>query len=193
MNPILLHRVLQAIWPGATAEVAASVAPLFTLRSFKRGQAFLRQGEVWQQALLIQSGLIRLHFVRHDGREFNKNFFAEHALVCPLTPNMWTEPSRFGISCIEACELWVCPADTLRERLDQTQHWEPLQLRLMSRLLDGKLQREHSLLSYDGRTRYQRFCEEHPALADRVPLVHLSSYLGLTDVSLSRLRRTALK
>jgi CRP-like cAMP-binding protein len=185
-----LHSVLKGIWPGAAVEAATSLSPLFSRKLFRRGQVFLRQGEVWNQALLIQQGLIRLHFVRHDGREFNKNFFSELSLVFPLTPAMWSAPSRFGISCIEPCEMWVCSADALREQLGQNLHWEPLQIALLSRLLDSKLQREHALLSYDGRTRYQRFCAEYPSLAARVPLVHLSSYLGLTDVSLSRLRRT---
>ena len=67
--------------------------------------------------------------------------------------------------------------------------WPPLQRELLERLLTGKLQREHDLLALDGRRRYEAFCQRFPALAERVPLVHLATYLGLTDVSLSRLRR----
>ena len=50
-------------------------------------------------------------------------------------------------------------------------------------------QREHDLLALSGRQRYEAFCRQFPALSGRVPLLHLATYLGLTDVSLSRLRR----
>jgi hypothetical protein len=45
------------------------------------------------------------------------------------------------------------------------------------------------LLALDGRQRYQAFGQRFPALVGRVPLKHLASFLGMTDVSLSRLRR----
>lgn len=173
----------------ATAQAAAALAPAFSLRTLGRGAALLRPGETWREALLLQSGLVRMHFLRRDGREFNKNFFAEGGLICPLTPSMWQAPSLFGISCIEPTRVAVCDATAFRAALQHQGLWEALQRALMTRLLDGKLQREHDLLALDGRQRYEAFCARFPALAGRVPLMHLATYLGLTDVSLSRLRR----
>ena len=117
--------------------------------------------------------------------------FAEGALICPITPAMWTAPSLFGITCIEATRVWRCEEAQFRAVLQAHGAWQALQRELLERLLSGKLQREHDLLALDGRRRYEAFCARFPALAERVPLVHLATYLGLTDVSLSRLRRTA--
>ena len=184
-----LRRTLDAIEPGAGARSLHELAALFVRHSCPRGRSLLAQGQPWQDALLIETGLVRMHFVRRDGREFNKNFFAESTLVCPLTPAMWSEPSLFAISALEASALWRCDAAAFREVLQAHGEWQPLRGELLSRLLTAKLQREHELLAHDGRTRYERFCAAQPGLARRVPLRHLASYLGLTDVSLSRLRR----
>lgn len=189
-SPLLLN-ALKALVPGLDAAAAAPLAPSFSAQEMARGAAVLRQGERWGSALLIERGLLRMHFVRRDGREFNKNFFAEGALVCPITPAMWGAPSLFGITCIEATRLWRCDEAVLRAGLQAQGAWQPLQRELLERLLTGKLQREHDLLALDGRQRYEAFCQRFPALAGRVPLVHLATYLGLTDVSLSRLRRAA--
>ena len=62
-----------------------SVAPAWAPQTLARGAPVLRQGEPWQRALLMETGLVRMHFLRRDGKEFNKNFFAEGALVCPIT------------------------------------------------------------------------------------------------------------
>lgn len=194
--PEPLAALLRNTWPwpddAPGADALAAAAPLFRPRPVRRGTVLLAQGEVWQHTLLIERGVLRLHFVQADGREFNKNFFADGALVCPLTPAMWGAPSLFAISCTEAGQIWSADATAWRATMDASGHWAPLRTELLARLVTHKLQREHDLLALDGRRRYAAFCERLPELADRVPLRHLASYLGLTDVQLSRIRR-ALK
>ena len=185
----LLHAALQPGVPDPTPALLAALAGAWTPLTLPKGAQVLRQGELWQRALLVDSGLVRMHFLRRDGKEFNKNFFAEGALVCPITPAMWGAASLFGISCVERTRLWQCDATVLRHTLQAHGAWDTLQRELLVRLLTGKLQREHDLLALDGRQRYEAFCAHRPDLAERVPLLHLATYLGLTDVSLSRLRR----
>lgn len=170
-------------------EAATAAAPLFRRGRFARHHRLLAQGERWDEALLVEAGLLRLYFLCPDGREFNKNFYAEGALLCPLTPSMWQEPSLFGIATLEPATVWRAPAGPLREALALAGHWERLRAEWLGRLVTHKLQRESDLLTLDGRSRYLAFCRQHPTIAARVPLVHLASYLGMTDVYLSRLRR----
>ena len=189
MDRALLHRSLKSVVPDVSTAQVADLEPAFSAVDLLRGAPLLTQGDRWRWALLIERGLVRMHFVRRDGREFNKNFFAEGALICPITPAMWNAPSLFGITCIEASRVWRCDEALFRDTLQHHDVWQELQRELLERLLTGKLQREHDLLALDGRRRYEAFCQRFPALAERVPLVHLATYLGLTDVSLSRLRR----
>ncbi|TXH67278.1 MAG: Crp/Fnr family transcriptional regulator [Thiothrix sp.] len=190
---MLSINLLQNACPLLSAETLVSLRPQFRLKLYKRGEALLRQNEHWQQVYLIETGLIRLYFLRPDGKEFNKNFYREHQLICPLTPNMQQQVSLFGISCLEPCRLWQCSAEQFISILSSQQAWIPLQSYFLSKLIDHKLQREHDLLSLTAKERYQAFCEREPELAERVPLVQLASYLGITDVSLSRLRNSLNK
>ncbi len=66
--------------------------------------------------------------------------------------------------------------------------WAALEHRVLGALLDGKMQREQEFLQLSARQRYARLLEQHPQWAERIALKHLASYLGVTDVSLSRLR-----
>ena len=66
--------------------------------------------------------------------------------------------------------------------------WAALEHRVLCALLDGKMQREQEFLQLSARQRYASLLEQHPEWADRIALKHLASYLGVTDVSLSRLR-----
>jgi CRP-like cAMP-binding protein len=170
-------------------ERVSTVAALFRRKAFRRADILLAQGERWTHAVLLERGLIRLYFVRRDGREFNKNFYAEGALVCPLHP--CNVERRIAVRhCGARIEHDLARADAAAFRKTLGAAWEPLQRELLVRLISHKLQREHDLLALDGRLRYVDFCRRQPGFAQRVPLVHLATYLGLTDVSLSRIRRS---
>lgn len=179
---------LRAVLQIAEA-VVADLAPLFARQVHPRSAQLLQPGQVWSAGLLIESGLVRMHFLRRDGREFNKNFFTKGSLICPITPSMWIEPSLFGITCIEPSSDLALRCCALARGARPARPLGAHAARTANRPLTGKLQREHDLLALSGRQRYEAFCRQFPALSSRVPLLHLATYLGLTDVSLSRLRR----
>jgi hypothetical protein len=66
--------------------------------------------------------------------------------------------------------------------------WSQLEHRTLCALLDGKMQREQEFLQLSARERYQQLMHQQPQWAERIPLRHLASYLGMTDVTLSRVR-----
>ena len=53
---------------------------------------------------------------------------------------------------------------------------------------EEKFLREYEFLIHSPADRYLAFCKDHPALAERLPDYHLASYLGITNVSLSRIK-----
>ena len=183
-----LQTILSGIIPTLTDSTLQSLNSAFSEHHYTRAQPLLSQGMIWNKVYIIDTGLIRMHFLRRDGKEFNKNFFSEKTLIYPLTPTMQTEPSLFGISCIEDCKIWQCDVTVFIDLLPEDTQ-QKLQSQLLIRLLDSKLQREHDLLALSAMQRYQKFLATHAALSERIPLNHLATYLGMTDVSLSRLRR----
>jgi len=181
----LLMRALQI----EDRDTAALFDGLLAARIYEKGETLLRQGEIWKQAFLIEQGLVRMHVVRGDGKEFNKNFHAEGALIFPLTHEMESQASLFAISALERTVAWQARVEDFRTALSAQGMWEPLRARLLAGLVTQKLQREHDLLVLDGGARYRQLCASQPSLAARIPLFQLASFLGLTDVSLSRIRR----
>lgn len=183
-----LQNTLSDTCPMLTKDDLQALSKSFSPHHYARNQPLLQQSQIWNKVFVIESGLIRMHFLRRDGKEFNKNFFRENALLFPLTPTMQTLPSLFGISCIEECKIWQCDVRSFLGHLAPDSQ-QALQSRLLMGLLDHKLQREHDLLALSALQRYEKFLKTMPSFADRIPLNHLATYLGITDVSLSRIRR----
>ena len=184
-----MHTLLKNIISAPSEQAVDRAAALFYSRSLKKGQTVLRQNDIWSKAYLIETGLLRMHVIGFDGKEFNKSFHFEGALICPLTAEMEQQPSLFAITALEASRIWEAPVAEFRSVLGEYELWETLHTRLLERLISQKLQREYDLLTLDGTSRYLKLCQTEPKLVARVPVAQLAGYLGLTDVSLSRIRR----
>jgi CRP-like cAMP-binding protein len=165
-----LRALLAAFGPQWNETVLESLVPLFRRRACRKGEALLQQGERWDSAWLVERGLLRLFFLRPDGREFNKNFIVERELVCPLTPIMWEGASLFGIRCLEPSILWSADAGMFRSTLERQGQWHVLQREALARLVDHKLQREHDLLALTACGATKRSVIRFPGLADGFPL-----------------------
>ncbi|PWQ96578.1 Crp/Fnr family transcriptional regulator [Leucothrix pacifica] len=182
-----LKLLLESTLPDLNSESFNTLESAFAPKQFDANTTLLHQGSRWSNAYLIESGHIRMYFLNKDGKAFNKNFFGPGALILPLTPSMQHEPSLFSISCIGVGTLWQCDMQQFEAILPEDTV-KSLKYQLLTRLLDGKLQREHDLLTLSAKQRYQKLLEQRPDLAEHIPLHHLASYLGMTPVTLSRLR-----
>lgn len=184
-----LQMLVASILKTRDPQLLVSRVPSFKSQRFKKGEVLLRQGAIWGRVYFVQHGIIRTHITDREGADFNNSFYSEGMMLLPLTPELEARPSLFNISTVEPSAVWHVPITEFRERLSAQALWEPLRVELLGRLLSRKLQREFDLLTLDGRARYEKFCQAQPELAKRLPLIHIASYLGLTNVSLSRFRR----
>jgi CRP-like cAMP-binding protein len=170
-------------------DLLLSVVPKFQRAVFQKGAVLLGQGENWDYAYFVQHGLLRTHLVSEDGKDFSKSFYSEGAFIGPITRQLESKPAPFNISALEASVVWQIHIADLRSSLVPLGMWESMCLELLGWLHSQKLQREYDLQVLDAKSRYLKLCQESPDLACRVPLTHLATYLGITDVSLSRIRR----
>jgi len=157
----------------------------------ERGQPLLRAGEHWRHLWWVERGALRLYYLDRDGAESNKNFFLDGALCWPITPTLRQQPVMFHVEPLEDSLVWALPLPAEASAPLPGVGWAPwtaLEHKVLCALLDGKMQREQEFLQLSARQRYARLLEQHPQWAGRIALKHLASYLGVTDVSLSRLR-----
>ncbi|GAA6142412.1 Crp/Fnr family transcriptional regulator [Hydrogenophaga sp. 5NK40-0174] len=172
-------------WPAGASEACA----LAERRPLDKGQALQRAGDRWQHLWWIESGALRMYFVDIDGQSHNKNFYLEGAFLWPITPTLAREPVHFWVEALEPSIVWALPWAEWKSAVQDFAPWAALEKQMLSRLLEDKMQREHEFLQRSATERYQDLLEHHPAWAQRVPLKHIASFLGITDVALSRIRR----
>ncbi len=160
-------------------------------QQFSTKAFLLHAGERWNKLFYIQRGLVRLFYTDVDGREFNKAFFGESACIWPVAPSDRDRGVLFSIAPVEETVIVACSFPVLHDFLSQQGCWEAFALPFAETLVEQKFQREYEFLLLSATERYKQFLQTHPNFAYRIPDYHLASFLGITNVSLSRIKRAA--
>ena len=187
----LKYALLQCISQPKTLpeERLQALLDVFHRQIFCKDVVLLNQGDRWNKVYFVERGIVRLFFCTPDGREFNKNFFSEGNFIWPATPATRLHPSLFSIATLETSYIWVADFAPFQKQLMTIQRWEAFALPFAETLADQKINREYEFLMFDAKTRYLSLLQQNPQLVRRVPDYHLASYLGMTNVTLSRLKR----
>ncbi len=163
--------------------------PRLTECRFEKNQYVVHAGEVVDNFYFILSGLVRFFYSTADGKEFNKYFAMEDGFAGSFHSLVLGAPCGYFIQALEVTHALILPNQLMRQLYERHPCWERLGRRMAEQLVLIKEAREKELLLDSLETRYRRFLNEFPGLVDRIPQYHIASYLGVTDVALSRIRR----
>lgn len=162
-----------------------------TQKTYPRKTFLLNVGDKWGRLFYVHRGLIRLFYTDRKGREFNKAFFWEGHCIWPVAPRDRNEEALFSIAALEDVTVSECSFQRIYDVLSKRGHWEKFALPFAESLVEQKFLREHDFLLLSARERFEEFSRAHPTIVPRIPDYHLASFLGITNVSLSRIKRSA--
>lgn len=160
-----------------------------TPRLFAKDEMLHRAGEIARRVFFICSGLVRFYYITEDGKEHNKSFSRENQFAGAIQQSSLPAPSRFYLQALEPTRALALSLEGLNTLFLQSLAWANLGRLYMESLAVRKTAREASFLLDSAEQRYRIFTQQEPHLVERLPLYHVASYLGITDVALSRIRR----
>lgn len=147
----------------------------------------LEAGKISQYFYYIKQGCVRLWF-NQDGKDITLQFFFEGEGVASIESFMQNTPSLFSIETIEPTTIWIYKkVDVLQVMKERPVLKDKIHELLVSRLTNYI----HLFLSRIKDTpqqRYENLIKEKPEIIKRVAQHYIASYLGITPVSLSRIR-----
>lgn len=158
------------------------------IQTVAAGQHFAEAGQPCGTIGFVLRGIFRFYYLTFDGQDMTKSFCSENEFVGVYSAFLQNLPAAYSIEALEPGELLVFSFRTLQKLSQQDPVWLQLRLQMVEQLYLKKEQREQQLLLYDAKIRYQNFLNAYPNLEKRLKQYHVASYLGITPVSLSRIR-----
>ncbi|MBK7175044.1 MAG: Crp/Fnr family transcriptional regulator [Bacteroidales bacterium] len=168
------------------------IMPYFEYKKFKKKATLLKVGEVSNEVYFIIIGCIRL-YCEKDGEELSTYFFTEDMFAGSYDSFLSRKPSKVAIETLEECEVLVLTHDS-QENLYKV---FPKMNEFIRKAIEQRFVLLHDLfISYllnSPEERYLILQKDRPELLQRVPQHQIASYLGITRVSLSRIKNRLLK
>ncbi|MEO7426383.1 MAG: Crp/Fnr family transcriptional regulator [Fibrobacteria bacterium] len=185
----LLMRQTLSKWVMFQDSEWALVQGVFRFRRVSKSEILLRPGQMPKHLLFVAEGLLRYYYGAGESGESNKLFLNEGMFSGPLTGCTLIPEEGCGVEALEAGSLLVAETRSFNALYDTHPVFDRLGRKLGEWWLNHKEARTRSFQRLDASERYLDFIRDHGDLAQRVPQYHIASYLGITEVSLSRIRR----
>ncbi|MEG0850091.1 MAG: Crp/Fnr family transcriptional regulator [Flavobacterium sp.] len=146
-------------------------------------------GKTVKQVGFLTDGVIRVFYYNNKGEEITRYFIDEnHLILSGNTADEVYTPSEY-LSAITDCSLVVFTKQDWKEILETIIGWDNVIQKIVTKHHSEKISRRSELIAQDGTERYLDFIQKFPTLVNRVPLSYIASYLGVTQSSLSRIRK----
>jgi CRP-like cAMP-binding protein len=158
----------------------------FKKEIFKPRTLLLQENQICDTIYFINTGCIRTWF-NQDGRDITLQFFFENDEITSLESLLYSNPSSFNIETVEQCEVYTLSRVNFFLSLEDsnTKQWF-FETAIKKMIVHSN--RLLSLLKNKPAERYKELLENHPHIVKRIPQHQIASYLGITSVSLSRIR-----
>jgi CRP-like cAMP-binding protein len=159
-------------------------------RKIAKGDFFNMQSMVCNDLGLVVKGIFRIYYRDPDtGEEKNLFFFSENQFVVSFRSFISQKACWYFIEALEDSEIIFISYQDLNGLYERNLNWGKFGRLLAETFFAYAQSRTEEFMLFSHEKRFLRLLEEHPNIIERIPAYHISSFLGITNPSLSRIRK----
>lgn len=157
--------------------------------SYAPGEYLIKEGQTRKEAFLIRKGLVRSFTITAKGEEITTMFRWEDQPVASPDLILFNQPATQYFQALEPTEVLKIDYDKIQEIIEKNPKLEANRAIILRNILKECLQRIDTFILLTPEERYLNFIRTKPDISNRVPDKYLANVLGITPVSLSRIRK----
>ena len=169
-------------------EESQGITESMKVKTFKKGDFLLREGQVSANTYFVLEGLVR-EYILTDGEEKTTNFIGEEEWAISLSSLSTEQASNHFWICMEDTTVVVGDEQQAQELFKKFPRFETISRKIMEKSMAEQKEALTSYYSDSPEQRYLKLLKSRPTLIQRVPQYHLASYIGVKPESLSRIRK----
>lgn len=158
-------------------------------KEIKKDAYYHEAGKIPREVIFITEGVMRVCYYNNKGDEITKYFMDENHFLADIDSYNQEIPSTEYVQAVTDCRYLVLSKAAMKELSMTIIGWDGIVAKITAKGLAEKVNKISPMMTEDAKERYLKFLHNFPSLANRVPLSYLASYLGITQSSLSRIRR----
>lgn len=185
----LLNKSLNHYTP-VSATSFSRLVKLARFQTLKKGDALLQVNQTAKRMHFVCSGLVVSQYLNASGQVHIKNFFLEGTFAASTVSLLLGKPSTFSLQTLEDTTLISFEYQAYKELIYAHQDLQRFYIAYLEQnWVIANEKRQLAFATQSATERYLTFLAEYPTLQQRVPQLHIASYLGITPTQLSRIRK----
>jgi CRP-like cAMP-binding protein len=160
---------------------------LFKETKVKSKTVLLKEGEIARKVFIVKKGCLRM-WLNHEGKEITFQFFFENEMVASIESLRANKPSMLYIETLEPSTLFVLTKSNFKRLFYEAPELKDFMMEMSFRRFAHYSKLYLSFLKNNPVERYKELLRNEPRIVQRIPQHYIASYLGITPVSLSRIR-----
>lgn len=181
-----LFRYFHTLAP-LSKEAEKALGEISSSLQLKKNSELQAIGHTCKTIYFLKKGLARIYYFK-EATDITESFSFENSIVVRYESLFTSKPSKKGIQVLEDSEFISLKSNELFSLFKPYPEIETLFRKMMEAALVEQIHRIESLQFHTAEERYAALLKESPDVIKRVPLKYIASYLGITPVSLSRIR-----
>ena len=165
------------------------IAQAHELVEMGKGTIFLEDGKLSNEYYLLESGLVRAFVFDYDGKEITTEFFTDNDIVIIPVSLFLRSASQENLQALTDCVMWKIDFNAFQHLFHNIKGFTEWGRAWFAQQLFVVKQRSLDMVRETATTRYLKLLEHKPAIVQHAPLKQIASFLGITDTSLSRIRK----
>jgi len=170
-----------------------AIADHFNSRTILKNQFLLTEGKVADEYLFLQKGYMRAFAHDTQGNEVTTGFYAPGELIFEVSSFFNRSRSKENIQALTDCEGWFITYAQLNSLFHALPEFREFGRAMLVKGFAELKGRMLAMITETAEERYLTLLKTNPDIFQHAPLKTIASYLGITDTSLSRIRKELVK
>jgi CRP-like cAMP-binding protein len=166
-----------------------AVLKICRIKHIARGEHFIHAGDIPDAFGITLSGLLRYYYIDKKGNDFTKGFMTTGGPVSSYSAMISQTASWINIEALEDSVVAVLQYREWKQLLERHECWKMFLIAFLEMGYTVKETRERDFLLLDATERYIKFRQTYNQIEPRLKQLHVASFLGITPVALSRIRK----
>jgi CRP-like cAMP-binding protein len=187
-----IHRFLQSVYPMTDAH-AGAIVEYFKEKTLAKNEMLFSKGKMCREYYFLEEGFIRAYTFDLEGNDTTTAFFSPGQVVCELFSFFKRIPSEENFQALTDIKTWYITYEELQHVFHAMPEFREFGRAILVNAYAALKQRMLGMIQRTAEQRYADLLQKAPDIFQHASLKNIASYLGITDTSLSRIRKEFAK
>ncbi len=172
-----------------TQEEIEIILPNYKRVEFAKNDFLLKEGQTARDYWFVQSGFIRSFAIDPEGNDISTNFYTTGDIAIDWPSFFLRHPTKENMQALTDCVCWQLDFDTFQTLFHSIEAFREQGRTTLVGSYFALKNHSVSMITDQAKERYKKLLKEKPQIIQNVSLKQIATYLGITDTSLSRIRK----